>query len=69
MNLQVYDNHLHVYYSTTFVTMHPISSKKLNYHEQHYIKLSKLTMRGETDDIRRIAKDNLNLIGAMYQNE
>lgn len=69
MNLQVYDNHLHVYYSTTFVTMHPISSKKLNYHEQHYIKLSKLTMRGETDDIRRIAKDNLKLIGAMYQNE
>ena len=69
MNLQVYDNYLHVYYSTTFITMHPISSRKLNYHEQHYIKLSKLTMKHGDDDIRRIAKDNLKLIGAMYPNE
>jgi transposase len=69
MNLQVYDNHLYVYYSTTFVTLHPISSRKLNYHEQHYIKLSRLTMRHGDDDIRQIAKDNLKLIGAMYQNE
>lgn len=69
MNLQVYDNHLHVYYSTTLVTMHPISSKKLNYQESHYIKLSKLNIHKDDNDIKRIAKDNLNLIGAMYQNE
>lgn len=29
MNLQVYDNHLHVYYNTSLVAIPPISSKKI----------------------------------------
>ena len=69
LNLQVHDNHLHLYYNTTFVTLHPISSKKLNYIDSHYISLSHNTLHMAEADIGKLAKENLNLIGAMYQNE
>ena len=69
LNLQVHDNHLHVYYSTTLIALHPISSKKLNYEDSHYLELSKLTMKSPKTDISKFAKENLNLIGAMYQND
>lgn len=69
LNLQVHDNHLHVYYNTSLVTLHTISSKKLNYHDTHYIELSKRTLQIEEADINKIAKENLELIGAMYQND
>ncbi len=69
LDLQVHDNHLHVYYNTSFVTLHPISSKKLNYHDTHYLSLSKNTLNMVDSDINKLAKENLNRIGAMYQNE
>lgn len=69
MSLQVYDNHLHVYYNTTLVVVHQISSKKLNYLEQHYVSISKLTLNNKKCDIQAIAKENLKQIGALYQNE
>lgn len=69
MNLQVYDNHLHAYYNTTLVAIHPISSKKLNYLEKHYVSISKLTFNSEKCDINAIAKNNLNQIGALFTNE
>lgn len=34
--LQIYDGYIHVYYSTYFITIHMISKKKLNYHNEHY---------------------------------
>lgn len=69
LNLQVYDNHLHVYYNTSLVAIHPISSKKLNYLEEHYISISRLTFKSEHCDIDAIAKNNLNQIGALFTNE
>lgn len=69
LNLQVYDNHLHVYYNTALVTMHRISSKKLNYLEQHYVAVSRLTLRGSDKAIQTVAKENLNRIGALFENE
>ena len=69
LNLQVHDNHLHVYYSTALVALHPVSTKKLNYTESHYLDLGKRTMGAAKTDIRKFAKENLNLIGAMYQND
>ncbi len=69
LNLQVHDNHLHVYYNTTLVTLHTISSKKINYQDTHYLELSKLTMPTKCEDITKLAKENLKLIGAMYQND
>lgn len=69
MNLQVYDNHLYAYYNTSLVAIHPISSKKLNYLEKHYISISKLTFKNQSCDINAIAKKNLNQIGALFTNE
>lgn len=69
LNLQVHDNHLHVYYNTTFITLHPISSKKLNYHESHYTELSSYSLSLPETEINQVAKENLNLIGAIYQND
>ena len=36
VSLQTYDGYIHVYYSTNLVTIHPLSSKKLNYTLEHY---------------------------------
>lgn len=69
MNLQVYDNYLHVYYNTDLITIHEISSKKLNYRDNHYISITKLTLKEDSIDIKQVAKNNLKLIGEVYQNE
>ena len=69
LSLQVYDNHLHVYYNTTMVVMHAISSKKLNYLEPHYIAVSRLTLKSKDCDINAVARENLKQIGALFQNE
>lgn len=69
LSLQVYDNYLHIYDNTNLVAMHEISSKKLNYLEQHYIAVSSLTLKSRNCDISAIAKENLKQIGALYQHE
>lgn len=69
MNLQVYEDHLHLYYNMELITIHPISSKKLNYLEEHYISISRLTFPGTAQDIKAMAKENLNKIGALFQHE
>lgn len=69
LNLQVYDNLLHVYYNTTLVAVDAISSKKLNYLEQHYIAISEITLKNRNCDINAVARENLKQIGALFQNE
>ena len=69
LKLQVYDNQLHVYYNTNLVTIHDIKNQKLNYHEDHYLAVTKATFNADKCDIATMAKNNLNMIGEMYQNE
>ena len=69
VNLQVYDDYLHVYYNTDLIAIHQISADKLNYIESHYIEISKLTLEENVIDINMLAKNNLKLIGEMYQSE
>ena len=69
VNLQVYDDYLHVYYNTDLIAIHQISADKLNYIESHYIEISKLTLEENVIDINMMAKNNLKLIGEMYQSE
>ena len=40
VSLQVYDGYTHVYYNTKFITIHQISSKKLNYISEHYAAIA-----------------------------
>ena len=69
LSLQVHDHMIHVYYNRKLVTLHEVSSKKLNYHDSHYHAISKLTIPSEEIDIYQFAKENLKRIGAMYEND
>ncbi|MCT4543640.1 MAG: hypothetical protein N4A63_08875 [Vallitalea sp.] len=57
------------FYSTNLVTIHSINNKKLNYHQEHYIEISSLTLKKPTKEIEEIAKNNLKMIGAIYRND
>lgn len=37
--VNVVDNNLHVYYAHKLITLHTISDKKLNYHENHHLEM------------------------------
>ena len=69
LKLQVYDNQLHLYYNTNLVTIHEVKNQKLNYHEDHYLKISSLTFKNSKYEITEIAKNNLRMIGEIYSNE
>lgn len=66
LKLQVYDNKIHVYNSTNLIALHDISTQKLNYTLKDYISLSRLTFNSKYIDINKLAKDNLNKIGDIY---
>jgi len=36
VSLQVYDNHIHVYYNMDLIVRHKITERKLNYKQEHY---------------------------------
>lgn len=68
LKLQVYDNQLHLYYSTNLVTIHEIKNQKLNYHNNHYLQISSLTFKNSKYEMNEIAKNNLKMIGEIYGN-
>lgn len=69
LKLQVYDEQLHLYYSTNLVTIHRIQNQKLNYHADHYTEISALTFNKNSYEMIEIARNNLKMIGELYQNE
>lgn len=69
LKLQVYDDQLHVHYSTNLVTIHRIQNQKLNYHAEHYTEISALTFNQKSYEMIEMAKNNLKMIGDVYQNE
>ena len=69
LKLQVYDNQLHLYYNTNLVTIHEVKNQKLNYHEDHYLKISSLTFKNSKYEMTEIAKNNLRMIREIYSNE
>jgi len=68
LQIQVYDNWIHLYYNTDLVAVHSISSRKLNYLEGHYIEIMGRTLPFESERIAEIAKENLRIIGERYDN-
>ncbi len=69
VSLQIYDDHIHVYYSTYFVTVHTLSNKKLNYHQEHYAAIARKSHAFKDENIADRAKENLETIGRMYSYE
>jgi len=67
LQLQVYDNQIHIYSNTNLVTIHSLSSKRLNYLEEHYTQIAKMTLPFDDDKIQNFAKENLKKIGERYK--
>ena len=66
VQLQVFNNHIHVYYSMKLIACHTLSKSRLNYKEEHYIESLKMSSPyyPEIDDL---ARANLKAIGEMYE--
>lgn len=69
VTLQVYDNYIHVYYNTNLVTIHHISKKRLNYHNDHYQAIALKSHVFKEELVANIAKENLAIIGDVYRYE
>ena len=67
VHIQEHDQHLCIYYNKLLITMHPISDKKLNYLQEHYVEITKRTLSFSDDKIEEIAKENLQRIGMRYE--
>lgn len=48
--VKVIDNNLHVYYAHKLITLHAISDKKVNYHENHHLEMLGLTFKSSSDE-------------------
>lgn len=69
VRVQVYENQLHIYYNTDYITSHLITTKKLNYHLSDYKELLEQALAHDDEKIEMIAKQNLQLIGEKYNDE
>lgn len=69
LTVQIYDDLLHVYDSTNLIALHPVSKQKLNYTQEHYEEIARISHAFCNNDISKIAKENLKLIGMMYDDK
>src|SRR5690625_6077400 len=54
VSLQVYDNHIYVYYSMNLIVQHEIRQRKLNYKQEHYTEALAKQLPYK-DDIEKLA--------------
>lgn len=66
VGLQVYDDHVFIYYNMRLLARHPISQQKLNYKEEHYREGLQNVMP-HYPDINDLAKRNLQAIGEVFK--
>lgn len=67
---QIEDSKLYIYCSTKLIALHIISDKKLNYDEEHYLEIVRANFKHKDEsEIVEIAKENLKLIGDLYDNK
>ena len=58
--VKVIDNNLYVYYAHKLITLHTISDKKLNYHENHHLEMIGLTFKSSpNEDLKDYAVKHL----------
>lgn len=69
IQLQVYDNQIHMYYNMELVTVHILTSKKMNYLHEHYEDILSMTLPFNKNEIKEIAKENLKNIGERFNND
>lgn len=69
LQLQDYDNQIHLYYNTELVTVHLKSENKMNYHSEHYADILSQTLPYSRNKIEEIAQENLKMIGERFNND
>ena len=68
LQLQVYDNQLHIYYNMDLLAVHSISNQKMNYKIEHYVETLARGLPNHLD-IDEVARKNLQAINEVYKNE
>ena len=68
LGLQVYDNHIFIYYNTDLIVQHPIRHSKINYKPEHYVDTLARGLPSSTN-IEELARKNLEAINEVYKNE
>ena len=58
-----------MYCNTKLITMHPLSAKKINYISEHYAAIARQSHVFREEDIMERAKENLEIIGKVYEYE
>lgn len=70
VGLQIYDNHIYIYYNTELIVQHPVKQSKLNYKPEHYTgALARGLPHTPNIEIEELAKKNLEAINEVYENE
>ena len=65
---QIVDSKIHVYFNTKLIAVHALSNRKLNYSFEHYLDALSCTYIGKSsDEVRDMAKHNLDIIGGIYE--
>lgn len=65
---QIHDSRIYVYSETRLIAVHEISSHKLNYKLEHYSDVLSFKYIGKSsDDISKLAKQKLEIIGGVYK--
>lgn len=65
---QVHDSTIYVYFNTKLIAVHPLSKRKLNYSLEHYMDaLATKHPFKPSDEVREMAKYNLEIIGGRYE--
>jgi transposase len=65
---QIYDSNIYVYFNTKLIATHVLSNKKLNYSVDHYVDALACKYIGKSsDEVRELAKHNLEIIGGIYE--
>lgn len=68
VRLQVYDNHIFIYYNTELIVQHQVSQSKINYKPEHYVEALARGLPSSTN-IEELARKNLEAIDGVYKNE
>ena len=55
------EDKLYIYHNTQIITIHQISTQKINYEPSHYIEALRVSL-GEEDEIEKKARENLELL-------
>ena len=70
VDCQIHDSNVYLYFNTNLIAVHALSEQKLNYAPEHYSNILSFKFIGmNSDEVRKMAEDNLRIIGGMYLSE